>query len=161
MTLIDQELRDYADFIVKDKGVGLINASVLAHGLLIDGDLPAWLSTADPELVDASRKAVSLSRDKGFKIERLAYGYSAREGEKLGVSVLLTGPDNFEQLDANIQVIDEGLTPDESAFCDHLRSHYFAKLKVHNWGDADVEKHRRKVVAAREKLAASQQPSSA
>ena len=149
ITLIDQELRDYADFF-KEKKIGLVNASVLAHGFLIDGQLPAWLNNADPKLIKASREAVNLCRSEGLKIERLAYGYSAREGANLGVKVLLTGADTIEHLEGNIDAIENGLSDQEYAMCDRLRNEFFKDLPVQNWCRKDVEVYHEKLQKARQ-----------
>ena len=72
--LNDDLLEDYFDFF-ESHGVGIINASPLAMGLLSTRGVPSW-HPAPKSLVDACQRAVALCTEAGYPIEKLAIQYS-------------------------------------------------------------------------------------
>jgi aryl-alcohol dehydrogenase-like predicted oxidoreductase len=72
--LNDNALMDYFDYF-EQNGVGIINASPFAMGLLTERGAPAWHPAPAP-LQDLCRKAVEYCRSKGKSIEQLAIKYA-------------------------------------------------------------------------------------
>ncbi len=73
-TLNDDSLVDYLDFFEKN-GVGIINASPFAMGLLTERGTPDWHPAPEP-LKALCRKAADYCKSKGQRIEKLAIQYS-------------------------------------------------------------------------------------
>ena len=72
--LNDDALVDYLDYF-ESKGIGVINASPFAMGLLSQRGVPSW-HPAPKALVDACQKAVQHCLSKDYPIEKLAVQYS-------------------------------------------------------------------------------------
>lgn len=72
--LNDDQLTDYLDFF-ESHGIGVINASPLAMGLLSSRGAPDW-HPAPQELKDACKKAAEYCEKKDYPIEKLAVQYS-------------------------------------------------------------------------------------
>lgn len=73
-TLNDDKLVDFLDYF-EEKGVGVINASPFAMGLLSQRGVPEW-HPAPAALVEACRKASDYCLSQGYPIEKLAIQYS-------------------------------------------------------------------------------------
>lgn len=73
-TLNDDALLDYLDFF-EQRGIGIINASPLAMGLLSQRGVPAWHPAPLP-LVEACHRAAEYCSQKGYPIEKLAVQFS-------------------------------------------------------------------------------------
>lgn len=72
--LNDDKLADYLDYF-ESRGIGIINASPLAMGLLSNRGIPAW-HPAPQSLVEACRQAVAHCQAREYPIEKLAIQYS-------------------------------------------------------------------------------------
>jgi aryl-alcohol dehydrogenase-like predicted oxidoreductase len=72
--LNDDALSDYLDYF-EEKGVGVINASPFAMGLLTERGAPDWHPAPKP-LQNLCRKAVEHCRNKGKCIEQLALSFA-------------------------------------------------------------------------------------
>lgn len=72
--LNDDALSDYLDYF-EQRGVGVINASPFAMGLLTERGAPAWHPASAP-LQDLCRKAANWCQSKGKSIEQLAIKYA-------------------------------------------------------------------------------------
>lgn len=72
--LNDDKLADYLDYF-ESRGIGIINASPLAMGLLSNRGIPAW-HPAPQSLVEACRLAVAHCQAREYPIEKLAIQYS-------------------------------------------------------------------------------------
>lgn len=73
-TLNDDKLVDYLDYF-EQKGVGIINASPFAMGLLTQRGIPDWHPAPKP-LVEACTKAAKYCAEQGYPIEKLALQFS-------------------------------------------------------------------------------------
>ena len=98
-----------SDSIVKvldyfeEKGVGVINASPFAMGLLSQRGVPEW-HPAPAALVEACRKASDYCLSQGYPIEKLAIQYSV-SNPRIGTTLFSSAnPDNVLK---NIQYIEE------------------------------------------------------
>lgn len=72
--LNDDKLSDYLDYF-ESKGIGIINASPLAMGLLSQRGVPDW-HPAPQALVEACQRAVIHCNEKNYPIEKLAIQYA-------------------------------------------------------------------------------------
>ena len=97
-TLNDDALLDYLDFF-EQRGIGVINASPLAMGLLSQRGVPAWHPAPKP-LVEACQRAAEHCRQKKYQIEKLAVQFSV-SNERI-VSTLFSSA-NPENVRHNIQ----------------------------------------------------------
>ena len=97
-TLNDDALLDYLDFF-EQRGIGIINASPLAMGLLSQRGVPSWHPAPQP-LVEACHRAAEYCSQKGYPIEKLAVQFSV-SNERI-VSTLFSSA-NPENVRHNIQ----------------------------------------------------------
>ena len=101
-TLNDDKLVDFLDYF-EEKGVGVINASPFAMGLLSQRGVPEW-HPAPAALVEACRKASDYCLSQGYPIEKLAIQYSV-SNPRIGTTLFSSAnPDNVLK---NIQYIEE------------------------------------------------------
>lgn len=73
-TLNDDALVDYLDYF-SSKGVGVINASPFAMGLLTERGAPDW-HPAPESLKRLARKALDFCKERGVSLEQLAVAFS-------------------------------------------------------------------------------------
>ncbi|MDR1098335.1 MAG: aldo/keto reductase, partial [Tannerella sp.] len=74
-TLNDDSLTDYLDYF-ESQGIGVINASPFAMGLLTERGIPGW-HPAPEALKRLAVKAAACCKAKGASIEQLAVSYAA------------------------------------------------------------------------------------
>jgi len=72
--LNDDALTDYLDYF-ETKGIGVINASPFAMGLLTERGVPDWHPAPKP-LIDVCHRAADFCRSEGKSIEQLAVRYA-------------------------------------------------------------------------------------
>ena len=97
-TLNDDALLDYLDFF-RQRGIGVINASPLAMGLLSQRGIPAWHPAPKP-LVEACHRAAEHCRQKGYQIEKLAVQFSVSNEQIVSTLFSSANPENVRH---NIQ----------------------------------------------------------
>ncbi|MBO4641983.1 MAG: aldo/keto reductase [Bacteroidaceae bacterium] len=97
-TLNDDALLDYLDFF-EQRGIGVINASPLAMGLLSQRGVPAWHPAPKP-LVEACQRAAEHCRQKGYQIEKLAVQFSVSNEQIVSTLFSSANPENVRH---NIQ----------------------------------------------------------
>lgn len=73
-SLNDDKLTDFLDFF-EERGIGVINASPFAMGLLTQRGIPDWHPAPKP-LVEACKRAAVYCSEQGYPIEKLAIQYS-------------------------------------------------------------------------------------
>ncbi|KAK7252245.1 hypothetical protein RIF29_36061 [Crotalaria pallida] len=93
----DSTLEDIIPYL-KSKGVGIINASPLAMGLLTESGPPEW-HPASPELKSACQAAANHCKEKGKNISKLAMQYSLLNKE---ITTVLVGMKSVEQVEENV-----------------------------------------------------------
>ena len=86
---------------VRARGLGLINASPLAMGLLTQDGPPDW-HPAPQELKDAARQAAELCRKRGAELSFIGLQF-AMSNEM--ISTTLSGIENREQLEKNLRTL--------------------------------------------------------
>ena len=105
--LNDDKLNDYLGYF-EQKGVGVINASPLAMGLLSERGIPDWHPAPKP-LVEACAKAARHCKRRGTSIEKLAVQYSCSNPR---IATTLFSSANPANVLKNIQVVQEPLNWD-------------------------------------------------
>lgn len=100
--LNDDMLIDYFDYF-ESKGIGIINASPFAMGLLSKRGVPDW-HPAPKALVEACQKATEHCEAKGYPIEKLAIQYAISNPRIATTLFSSANPDNVKK---NIQYVEE------------------------------------------------------
>ncbi len=90
--LNDDKLLDYLDYF-EQHGIGVINASPLAMGLLSTRGVPDWHPAPKP-LVEACQRAAAHCSSKGVSIEQLAITYSVSSPRIATTLFSTANPDN-------------------------------------------------------------------
>ncbi len=88
---------------LKEKNVGMINASPLSMGLLSQRGAPAWHPATD-EIKQICAQAAKYCTDKGKSIEKLAVQFSIRNPD---IPTTLVGTANPNNVKRNIEWIEE------------------------------------------------------
>ncbi len=100
--LNDDKLNDYLDYF-EGKGIGVINASPLAMGLLSKRGAPDWHPAPAP-LQEACRRAVAHCEAKGYPIEKLAVQFAVSNPR---IASTLFSTSNPENVIRNVQFASE------------------------------------------------------
>lgn len=107
-TLYDTSLTELLPYL-KDKKLGIINASPLGMGLLTGQDLPPW-HPAPAALKTACAQAAQFCKRQGIELAQLALQFSLANPD---VATTLTGIASPEQITQNVawmaQPLDQGL----------------------------------------------------
>lgn len=105
--LNDDKLTDFLDYF-ESKGVGVINASPFAMGLLSMRGVPDW-HPAPKELVEACKRAADFCNKKRYPIEKLAIQYAVSNPRVTTTLFSSANPDNVLR---NIQYVEEPINTD-------------------------------------------------
>ena len=100
--LNDDSLTDLIPYL-KEKGVGIINASPTGMGLLTPQGPPAW-HPASKAIVEGCRKAVERCQAKGVDIVKLAVQYACSHPD---IATTLVGTAQPDAIRANIACVEE------------------------------------------------------
>ena len=104
-TLLDDCLATEVLPLAKQRGVGVINASAVALGLLTEGGpLPYLASGFGEEICAAARRAVDACRDHGADISFLANQYSI---QRSGCATTLIGTAKERHVDSAVRTAEE------------------------------------------------------
>ena len=120
--LNDTMLADYLAFF-EEHGVGVINASPLAMGLLSERGTPDW-HPAPKELKEACARAATFCKEKGYPIEKLAVQFSTSLNPRIATTLFSSAnPDNVLK---NIRFVDEPMDEAlvaevQTIICDQMR----------------------------------------
>ena len=93
--LNDDRLADFLDFF-EANGVGVINASPFAMGLLTERGVPEWHPAPQP-LVQACRHAADYCREQNYPIEKLAMQFSVSNPRITSTIFSTTRAENIEK----------------------------------------------------------------
>jgi L-galactose dehydrogenase len=104
--LMDTTLDDLLTPLVREKGIGLINASPLHMRVLTDLGPPGW-HPAPRRVVEAGQRAAELCRGQGVDISDLAMQFALQHE---AVATTLVGMSKVRHVDRNIQSV--GVAPD-------------------------------------------------
>src|SRR5439155_27125370 len=101
--------------LLRERGIGVINAAPLSMGLLSDSGPPRWHPA--PVIVrDASARAAALCRERGTDLSRLAIQFSASNSP---ADTTLVGMGTPEQVVANVESASSA--PDSELLSDVLK----------------------------------------
>lgn len=100
--LNDDKLADYLEYF-ENRGIGIINASPLAMGLLAQRGVPAW-HPAPKALVETCRQAAVYCARQEYPIEKLAMQYAVSNPRIATTLFSTANPDNVRK---NIAYIEE------------------------------------------------------
>jgi L-galactose dehydrogenase len=92
--------------VIRNRGIGLINASPLHMRVLTDKGAPAW-HPAPKQVFEIAREAAVLCRQQGTTISDLALQFALAHKD---VSITLVGMTKVHHVDVNIKVV--GTQPD-------------------------------------------------
>lgn len=101
-SLNDDKLTDFLDFF-EERGIGVINASPFAMGLLTQRGIPDWHPAPKP-LVEACKRAAVYCSEQGYPIEKLAIQYSVSNSR---IPTTLFSSANPDSVLKNIKYIEE------------------------------------------------------
>lgn len=98
--LNDNKLADFLDYF-EERGIGVINASPLAMGLLSERGVPEWHPAPKP-LIEACQKAMLHCKEKNYPIEKLAIQFAVSNPR---IATTLFSTTNSQNVKNNIQFI--------------------------------------------------------
>lgn len=101
-SLNDDKLTDFLDFF-EERGIGVINASPFAMGLLTQRGIPDWHPAPKP-LVEACKRAAVYCSEQGYPIEKLAIQFSVSNPR---IPTTLFSSANPDSVLKNIKYIEE------------------------------------------------------
>ena len=99
--LNDDLLTEYFDWF-EERGIGLINASPLAMGLLSGRGVPPW-HPADRRLMEACARAAAHCAARGYPIEKLAVQYAVSNPRIATTLFSSANPENVRKNIENVQ----------------------------------------------------------
>lgn len=106
-TLFDGTLLDLVPQF-HGRGIGLLNASAAAMGLLSNGGPPAW-HPASKACKAACARAATLCAERGTELAELALGYTATLA---GPAATICGTASVPQIEANVRAVSTAPDPD-------------------------------------------------
>jgi len=134
----DSSLADYIPFL-KEKEVGVINASILSMGLLTERGPPSW-HPATTDIKNVCKQASDYCKKEGVDISRLGSDYSFKFE---GVDTTLIGTASYKNLDSNLSVYTDGLNSKESTVRDTIMSKFFNPMAVKDWEGLELKQYRK------------------
>ena len=122
--------------VLEEKGVGLINASPLAMGLLTHKGPPAWHPATEAQK-RVCRQAADYCRQQGdVDIARLALRFTLSEPR---IATTLVSTASVAELNQNVQAMHTPLNPKEEKVLRYIQQHFFATLKGReSWEGVEV-----------------------
>ncbi|MHC4620604.1 MAG: aldo/keto reductase [Planctomycetota bacterium] len=106
--LMDTTMDDILTPVVREKDIGLINASPLHMRVLTDKGAPYWHPAPD-EVFAAAREVALLCRKHGTTISNLAMQFALAHGD---VAVTLVGMSKVRHVDANVEIVGTQADPE-------------------------------------------------
>lgn len=106
-TLIDNSLADHLPYL-DEKGVGIINASPFAMGLLTGHDPPEW-HPASEAIRAACRRAAEHCQSRGKEIGKIALQYAVSNP---AIATTLTGMRSQQEVEQNVTWLKEPPDPE-------------------------------------------------
>ena len=134
-SLNDTSLVDDLLPFLRDRGVGLINASAISMGLLSNRGPPAW-HPATPAIKDACAAAAAHCEERGVDLAKLALHFSLAE-ERIPTTLVSTA--SLSRIEQNVKAVHDlgKLSPDETAVLADVRARFFAPLANATWTDIE------------------------
>jgi L-galactose dehydrogenase len=138
---------DFLTFLSR-RGIAFIGASPIGMGLLCNQPAPDW-HPASAELKQRCRAASDYAEARGSNLARLAVAFCVREPR---VPTTLVSCTSLALMNANLDVMHNGLTPDEEALLEDVVARFFPRSE--HW--VGVEKRRVEEKAARKRAEAAE-----
>lgn len=129
-TLFDTTLLDLVP-VLEQRGIGLLNASAAAMGLLSNSGPPDW-HPAGPEIRTACRAAAELCRSRGVELAELALSYTATLP---GPAATLCGTASPAAIAANVRAV---ATPPPPELLAEVRT-LLAPIRNRTWPQGRTE----------------------
>ncbi|XP_048755124.2 uncharacterized protein LOC125666052 isoform X2 [Ostrea edulis] len=136
----DNSLQDYIPFF-QERGVGVINASPIAMGLLSNRGPPEW-HPARKEIKDACAKAAAFCRDHNCDISRLAMEHTLGLP---GIDTTLFSTASLENLRKNMTAINSPLSTEEEMVLKNTMKTFMDPLTSHHWEGVEVDEYKRQL----------------
>jgi len=138
ITPFDQTLLQFLPFF-KSKNLGVINAAILGMGLLTPGNnVPYWHAAPTP-IRQACTQAINYCNDRNVNIAKLSVYYALQHK---GIDTHLIGMEDENALNANLDVMVNGLNDREKEVLNEIVVNIFAKLHVHHWEGLELSRYR-------------------
>jgi len=131
-SLIDSGFLEFLD----EKGIGRLNASPLAMGLLTPRGPHDW-HPATPEIKKASKKAIDYCVSEGVSLPKLAIDFSLREKR---IPCTFCGAVNMKLLEMNLESARNvgKLSEKEEAILKDIRERFFLPLTRKTWENTEI-----------------------
>ncbi|KJH47810.1 oxidoreductase, aldo/keto reductase family protein [Dictyocaulus viviparus] len=131
----DNSLSNFT-YLLKKKGIGILNGSPLSMGLLTERGPPPWHPAAD-FIKETCLAAAHYCMSKNISISKLALAYAF---EIEGTASCVVGMDSIQQVRDNIAlaIADSPLTDVEQRVLDRIMRRYFDRLENAGWSGIDV-----------------------
>ncbi|XP_061167171.1 uncharacterized protein LOC133176012 [Saccostrea echinata] len=136
----DNSLQEYIPFF-QERGIGVINASPIAMGLLSNRGPPEW-HPARKDIKKACAKAANFCKENGCDISRLAMAYTLGFS---GVDTTLFSTASLENLRKNMAAIHSPLSKQEEDILKETIKRFIDPLTCHHWEGVEVEEYQRQL----------------
>jgi L-galactose dehydrogenase len=117
---------------LKQKGIGIINASPTGMGLLTERGVPAW-HPATPAMIAGARRAVDYCKSVGADIVKLAIQFAVAQPD---IATTLVSSANPENIRKNIGYVEEPVDAELMAhvlrLLEPIRNHNFTRGRPEN-----------------------------
>ncbi|MHC4618738.1 MAG: aldo/keto reductase [Planctomycetota bacterium] len=106
--LMDTTMDDILTPVIRQKGIGLINASPLHMRVLTDKGWPAW-HPAPKQVFEVAREVGRLCRERGTTISELAMQFALAHKD---VATTLVGMSKVHHVEANVEIVGTEADPE-------------------------------------------------
>ncbi|XP_072028756.1 uncharacterized protein [Amphiura filiformis] len=133
LTMHDTTLLGHLSYF-KEKGVGVINASPFALGMLTPHGPQPWHTAPAPHIKENCRKAVDYCQSNGIDITKLALHYTLSHN---AVPITVIGTSSPEEMKTNIGNACGSLTSVESETMEYVLEKFMRPLNNENWDNVN------------------------
>ncbi|KAL2740807.1 L-galactose dehydrogenase-like [Vespula squamosa] len=133
-TLLDDTLMQFISFF-KKYNIGIINAALLAMGLLTNDGPPDW-HPASKEVKKICKDVAQYCKDNDVEISKLAVWYAMQYED---TTTNLVGIQNMQQLRMNLNILRNGITKKEQAILKIIEDKYLSQIKCKHWEGKEIE----------------------
>ncbi|XP_045783873.1 L-galactose dehydrogenase-like [Maniola jurtina] len=135
-TLIDNRVQDYTRYF-KRRGVGVINAAATGMGLLCNGGPQSWHPAGD-DTKAICRDAAQMCMEKDVELARLASWFSLNQPD---IDTHICGFRTVDQLDDTINVLEQGLSQQETMILQELQKRFHGRIPLH-WDKVELQTYK-------------------
>jgi len=138
--LNDTSLNEYLPYL-KEKGVGILNASPNGMGLLTERGPPDWHPATD-DIKSECKKAADFCQSRGVDISRLAVNFTCSNPD---IPTTLVSTASTKNLAVNLKAACEPLSPLEQQTLGLVMDKYFKPLNNKTWEGIEVRRYKEKL----------------